>query len=306
MNYKIYKLYFRTGLRNGEGNLESNSVEIPSDILFSAIVNEAAAMDLEICENLIANFKNRSLKISDAFPFIEEEYLLPKPLISFKNNTGELYERKLYKKIKHIPISNFSEFVNGNSNPEEILKKTKNLGKNQVDSKFRDNGDDSEIYSISYFRFNENAGLYFILGFENNLDAKFEEILTALSFTGIGGRKTSGLGGFEIEKRNLPEEFQNKIDTENAKMLISTSMAKETELEKIDENANYSLLRRGGFIYSEDRTAAYAPTKRKRTMHFFKSGSIFNRQFDGDIFRVEENFVHPVYRYGVAMWLEVR
>lgn len=307
MRYKIYKMYFKTGVRSGMGKTELNSIEIPADIIFSAIVNEASKIDNKILNNILSGFKDKKLLLSDAFPFIGEEYLLPKPLISFDKNSGDSSEKKLYKKISHIPISDFKDYVMGNSNPQEILEKIEILGSTQIDTKIQKKLEgDNEIYFLSYFRFNKDNGLYFILGFENSSRQElFDNLLYSLSFTGIGGKKTSGLGKFEMIEENLPKEISNKINTKGANMLLTSSMAGEDELEKIDEDANYALIRRGGFIYSEDKIGSKNNVKRKRTMHFFKSGSIFNKKFEGDLFRVDDGFVHPVYRYGIPMWLEV-
>ncbi len=306
MNYKIYKMYFKTGLRIGTGKIESHSVEMPSDIIFSAIINEASQLNSETCDKVVALFKEKSLQISDAFPFIGDEYFLPKPLIKFSNASGDSSEKKLYKKIKHIPLSNFEAYVKGESDPEEILKKSENLGHNQIDTKIQKKlKGDNEIYNLSYYRFNDGNGLYFILSYEEEYEEIFDNILYSLSFSGIGGKKTAGLGKFETIEESLPKKIENKINTEKSTMLLSTSMAKEEELYKIDENANYNLIRRGGFIYTENPAGRGTVTRRKRTMHFFKSGSIFETKFQGDIFRVDDGFVHPVYRYGIPLWLEV-
>lgn len=307
MKYKIYKMYFKTGVRCGMGKTELNSIEIPSDIIFSAIINEASKIYEENLNNILDCFINRKLLLSDAFPFIGEEYLLPKPLISFVKESGDSTEKKLYKKISHIPISKFEEYIGGKSKPQEILDKTENLGNMQVDPRIQKKFEgDNNIYYISYYRFNKDCGLYFVLAFEDDeCEEIFDNIIYALSFTGIGGKKTSGLGKFEIVEENLPKELFGKINTQKANMLLNSSMAREDELYKINEDSKYTLIRRGGLIYSEHSKASEIVTKRKRTMHFFKAGSIFNNKFEGDIFRVDDGFVHPVYRYGIPMWLEV-
>lgn len=307
MKYKIYKMYFKAGVRCGTGKTESNSIEMPSDIIFSSLINEAAKIDEKILKEALDFFKERKILLSDAFPFLGDEYLLPKPLISFDKNSGDSSEKKLYKKITHIPISYFSEYVKGNSDPQEILNKTENLGNTQIDTKIQKKLEgDNEIYNLSYFRFNKNNGLYFILGFEDEVCEKlFDDLIYSIAVTGIGGKKTSGLGKFQVVKKDLPREISNKINSEKAKMLLTSSMAREDELEKLDQDANYALIRRGGFIYSEDKEGSKNTVKRKRTMYFFKAGSIFNKKFEGDIFRVDDGFIHPVYRYGIPMWLEV-
>lgn len=307
MKYRIYKMYFKTGIRIGENQLETNSIEIPADILFSAIVNEASQISQELCEKIIEKFKNKSLKISDAFPFIGEEYLLPKPLVKISREESNSTEKKLYKKIKHIPLKYYKSYIEGKSDPNAILKISSQLGKNQVVTKIKySENEDNEIYNISYYRFDKDNGLYFLLGYAAEEDLEdFDETLFGLSFTGIGGKKSSGLGKFEIEENELPKEFENKIDTANSKILLTTSMYKKEELESQAGDSNYALVRRGGFIYSENSYLSKDTAKRKKTMYFFKSGSTFEEKYQGDVFRVDKDYSHPVYRYGVAMWLEV-
>lgn len=307
MKYRIYKMYFKTGIRIGDNQLETNSIEMPADILFSAIVNEASQISEKLCEKIIEKFKNKCLKISDAFPFIGEEYLLPKPFVKISKEESSSTEKKLYKKIEHIPLQYYKSYIEGKSNPNEILKISSQLGKNQVATKIKySENANNEIYSIGYYRFDPNNGLYFLLAYEEEEDLEnFDEILFNLSFTGIGGKKSSGLGKFEIIEKDLPTEFENKIDTENAKILLTTSMYKKEELKHRTGDSNYTIVRRGGFIYSENPYLSKDIAERKKTMYFFKSGSTFEHTYQGDVFRVDKNYSHPVYRYGIAMWLEV-
>lgn len=304
MKYKIFKLHFKTGVRSGVGSLESNSVDILADVIFSALVNEASSMENGTLDTLLYGFKNRDLKLSDAFPFIGEEYFMPKPLKIFSKKTGEdsgnSTEKKLFKKITHIPLSHWNEYLKEKSDPREIKELTDQIGSSGIDTRIK-TGEKNELYRLKYFRFDESSGLYFILGYtEEKYLSLIQEVLKSLSFSGIGGKKSSGLGKFTFEMSELPEELEGKIDTEKSQMLLTTSMAAEKEIDSV--SGNYLLVRRGGFIYSESSSM---PTFRKRTMHFFKSGSIFRDRFDGEIFRVDKGFSHPVYRYSVPMWLEV-
>lgn len=307
MIYRIYKMHFKTGLRVGTGSIESNSIEMPSDFLFSAVINEASKISEEYCEALLKMFFEKKIKLSDAFPFIGEEYLLPKPIKSIKGSSGDSNEKKLYKKISHIPLKYFNEFINGSSDPKEILLISDRLGFTQTDTKIKySKTSENEIYSLSYYRFNKDNGLYFICGFETeNEEEIFDDIFYGLSFTGIGGKKSSGLGKFEVEVDNLPKELINRIDSPNSNMLLTTSMATEEELNNISNNGTYFLIRRGGFIYTECPLTKDTITTRKKTMYFFKSGSIFKERFEGKIFRVDKDFPHPVYRYSIPIWMEV-
>lgn len=307
MKYKIYRLYFRAGLRIGGGKMESNTIDLPSDVLFSAIINEASQMDAATCNKAIELFRDKKLVLSDGFPFIGDDYFLPKPMISIDGTDNDASNKKLFKKIAYIPLGDFRLFLKGESNPESLLKELGNLGRNQMDAKIQKVADgENELYNVSYYRFGKGNGLYFILGFDgDDVETLFDELLYGLSYTGIGGKKTAGLGKFTMEEDDLPSPLREKINTPDGTILLSTSMAREDELDELDPTSAYALVRRGGFIYSEDAVGSASASRRKRTMHFFKAGAVFNRQFKGDLFRVDDGYVHPVYRYGIPMWMEV-
>ncbi|MDO5725884.1 MAG: type III-A CRISPR-associated RAMP protein Csm4 [Tissierellia bacterium] len=308
MKYTIFKLFFKKGLRIGNIHLDSNQIEISADILFSAIVNEAASMGEEKCAEILELFMKDRLIISDAFPSIKDELFLPKPLISNFEDSGDSNEKKAFKKLKFIPLSKWEEFINGKSNPDELNQLFSNFGTSELNTKIKHSiSGEHDIYNISYFRFQANSGLYFLLGYELDSDyEKFEELLHDLSFTGIGGKKSSGWGSFVFIEIDTPKELLNRLNTPNSNMLLTTSMAKESELKFIfEKDCSYRVSRRGGFIYTENKNAINDNTKRKQTMHFFKSGSIFDKRFEGDIFEIGKGFSHSVYRYGKPMWLEV-
>lgn len=307
MKYKIYRLYFSAGLRVGGGKIESNTIDLPSDVLFSAIINEASQIDSITCNKAIELFREKKLVLSDGFPFIGDDYFLPKPMISIDGRDGDASNKKLFKKIAYIPLEDFRLFLKGESNPENLLNEIGSLGRNQMDAKIKKMADgENELYNVSYFRFGKGNGLYFILGFDgDDAETLFDEILYGLSYTGIGGKKTAGLGKFTMEEDDLPPPLRGRINTPGGTILLSTSMAREDELDQLDPTSAYALVRRGGFIYSEDAMGSASISGRKRTMHFFKAGAIFSRQFKGDLFRVDDGYVHPVYRYGIPMWMEV-
>ena len=132
-----------------------------------------------------------------------------------------------------------------------------------------------------------------------------EELLDALSYTGIGGKKSTGLGKFDFRRakeadiKSLKEALERKRDWN---MLLSSAFPQEDELENAMEGASYLLEKRSGFVASED----YADTfRRKRDMYVFAAGSCFKERFAGDIFEVSDGGRHPVYRYAKALFLGV-
>ncbi|MDO5719086.1 MAG: type III-A CRISPR-associated RAMP protein Csm4 [Tissierellia bacterium] len=303
MKFIIYKLEFQKGLRIGNGRIDLAEIEIPADIIFSSIINEAGNQDINLCEDLIDE-----ILLSDAFPYVKDEFFLPKPLINIANNSGDSSEKKEFKKLKYIPLSRWDIFIKGDSDPRELNEIFQNHGEKIVDTRINYNESGKhDIYNIGYYRFYKDSGLYFILGYKSDeLQEMIDELLYSLSFTGIGGKKSTSLGKFKMIEEDMPDILEKRINKEKSNMILTTSMAKEEELKSLFKGkSNYSLKRRGGFIYTEDDNALKSISKRKRTMHFFKSGSIFSERYYGDLFRVDSGFDHPVYRYSKPIWMEV-
>ena len=67
--------------------------------------------------------------------------------------------------------------------------------------------------------------------------------------------------------------------------------------------ASYSLIRRGGFVYSADYAAE---PRRKKDIYLFQPGSVFEKRFKGSVFDVSDGGSHPVYRYAMPLWMGVQ
>ena len=95
----------------------------------------------------------------------------------------------------------------------------------------------------------------------------FEELFLSLSYTGIGGKRSSGFGKFDFCVEDIPPNIKNRIGVcKNQFMTLSVSMAQQNELEKSLQNARYLLTKRSGFIFSE----TYAQTMRKKKDFYYK------------------------------------
>lgn len=88
-----------------------------------------------------------------------------------------------------------------------------------------------------------------------------EELLESLSYTGIGGKKNSGMGKFQFRKGKPSPELEKRLCEKSSRnILISTALPMESELEIALEDASYLLEKRSGFVASVD----YAPEWRKK------------------------------------------
>jgi CRISPR-associated protein Csm4 len=76
MKKSIIKLKFLTPLHVGNRNLSDSRYEIKSDTIFSALCLESGNIP-----KLVEQVREGRLKISDALPYIQDYYYIPKPMI---------------------------------------------------------------------------------------------------------------------------------------------------------------------------------------------------------------------------------
>lgn len=324
MEYKIYKLRFKTGVHFGNGLLNDSINIVKADTLFSALYLEA--LNIGKNDELYEMVNDNRLYISDAMPYVNEDiFLVPKPIIQVKtekkqndiNLENNSVIKKRVKNMKFLPITNLDDFLNGEIEKidDTILKigffegmtkaRVRNLDEKGIPV-------DTLPYHIGVYNFDENVGLYIIIAYENDEVQKLiEQLLANLSHTGIGGKMTSGLGKFDIEIKELTLEFKDKLYTKKhisdkifkKYMSLSTSLPKDDELEEALENSSYLMEKRSGFIYSTSYSDEF---RRKKDMYVFSSGSCFENIFDGDVYDVSEGQgKHKVYRYAKPLFLGV-
>ena len=324
MEYKIYKLRFKTGVHFGNGLLNDSFNTVKADTLFSALYLEA--LNIGKNDELYEMVNYNRLYISDAMPYVNEDiFLVPKPIIQVKTenkqNDIDLENNSVIKKrvknMKFLPITNLDDFLNGEIEKidDTILKigffegitkaRVRNLDEKGIPV-------DTLPYHIGVYNFDENVGLYIIIAYENDEVQKLiEQLFANLSHTGIGGKRTSGLGKFDIEIKELTLEFKDKLYTKKhisdkifkKYMSLSTSLPKDDELEEALENSSYLMEKRSGFIYSTTYSDEF---RRKKDMYVFSSGSCFENIFDGDVYDVSEGQgKHKVYRYAKPLFLGV-
>ncbi len=303
MDYKLYKLDFKAPVHFGTGVLNESAISFCADTFFSALYIEA--LKLGIADELYAAVDTGQLLISDAFPYMDKQYFLPKPMLYIEpKDQGNSKVKKQYKKLKYIPVEEVSNFLSGDLNPENCS--LENLGKeySQVMAAVRREEEDALPYRVGNYLFNDKCGLYIIAAFaDEDVMYMLDDLFDSLSYTGIGGKRGSGKGRFELKQGNMDASLESMLGKESDKyMLISSALPTESELEKALEGASYLIQKRSGFVYSE----SYAEEEmKKRDMYTMQAGSCFNEKFVGDIYDVNEGGSHPVYRYAKGMFLGV-
>ena len=335
MSYLLYKLRFLNGIHIGtaSGNtLEETMISVYSDTFYSAIFNEY--MKIYNDDELYKISETGEFLISDLLPFKEKEdmstdFYLPKPFISVQRNETtkekndeEVIDRKKVKATNFIPADKLGEYFSflktGKNFPEidDDFGKKELYTKNKVSLK----NEDTKLYNIEVFKFNEKSGLYFIVRLPENNEWQeiFENLLESLSLTGIGGKRNSGFGQFISEDpmffdgedfdaiESESDAYINKaLYSEEEKYLsISSYSPKIEEIEKIKESENYyQLIKRSGFVNS----SLYSEQAEKRKqVYMLSSGSVLSFKPEGKILDLNLHGKHSIYRMGKPIVLGVK
>lgn len=303
MEYVVYKLEFTTSVHFGNGMLSDTGVTFCADTLFSALYIEAMKLGKESI--FFSEVEHGNLLFTDAFPYIGDQYYLPKPMLYVEpKERGNSSDKKKIKRMKYIPVEEVDNFLNGTM--DLAASKMNELGYNsmQVMAAIRSEREDTLPYYVESYYFNEGNGLYIIAAYDNDEGRELlDELLESLSYTGIGGKRASGKGKFVVKIGKKAESLLRLLNRKSSRhMLLSSALPKEDELEKTLDGASYLLQKRSGFIYSD----TYAEEQRKKQDLFvFQAGSCFVNCFDGDIYDVGNNGGHSVYRYAKPIFMGV-
>lgn len=304
MEYGIYKLSFPQGVHFGRNSLESGDNTFCADTLFSALCQEAVKGDM--LDRMLRFVRNGELFLSDAFPYKGDELFLPKPImyIDSRENEGDSKTEKIYKKMKYIPCSLFETYLKGHLLPEQA-ETFNDFGFLYRKTSVSIRGEEEPVpYRVGVYYYNEGNGVYFIAGSgDGEIRAFLEKLLLSLSYNGIGGKRNSGLGRFQYERKELPQFISDHIGRQGNKYItLSVSLPKESEIEAVLDGAQYKILKRSGFVASEHYADEW---RRKKDLYVFASGSCFMRMFSGDVYDVSNKGRHAVYRYAVPMFMGV-
>lgn len=303
MKTAIYLLNFKSAVHFGKKRLSDNQPVIKADTLFSALFIEA----LKIGQN--TEYLLNDLIISNTFPYLQGNCYLPKPLINKEVKREEVDDAKIFKKLEYIPVDRYLDFINEKFKAEDakdciddfLFGSNITFEKVAIESKQAIEREETQPYTIGAYKYNKDCGLYFIAqGAEQSLHL-LEENLNSLQYSGIGGKRFSGLGQFEYSKIE-DEELDEIINSKGEKNILLSNAMFEVNDNDVLQNANYILEKRSGFIQSNNFEQQIV---KKRDYFTFIAGSVFDKRFKGHIVNVGVDGNHPVYRYAKAFWIGV-
>jgi len=326
MDYAVYKLEFTTALHigndSGSATLPSAEMTIHSDTLFSALCIESIqAGGKELLRELYTRVWSGELIFSDLFPYRNENYFLPKPILKDESLAGthNIKEHKAFKRLKYISASSMADYLaflrgRGKFDVVKAGEMLEGMSISEVRHWVSIKGqDEPQPYHVGCLKFNRDSGLYLIVAYQREEDISLvTRLLEALSLSGIGGKRSAGLGKFNIDDpifldapyseglEALADLLKNKGGA--WQMLLNTALPRDEELDQACDGGSYTLVRRGGFVQSD---RYYPHQVKKRLIYAFAPGSCFKVPFAGDIYDVSHEGGHPVYRCLKPMFMEV-
>lgn len=297
MTYKMYIMNFHTA-HFGAGSLDSSKITFAADRLFSALAIEAKKMGK--MEEFVSLAGLDGFVLSDAFPYKSGPFL-PKPIGFPKFDQADLTtdvkevrrQAKMAKKLQFIPLDKFDSYVSGTLFEDAEHGVTNIVTKNQPHV-------DGALYQVSTVRFTDNSALY-VIATESEL---LNELMASLQYTGIGGKRSSGYGKFDLTITDIPDGFKNRLTNvhQGPVMTLTTSLPVEKELEYAMETGSYLLSKSSGFAFSTETNENY----RKQDLYKFASGSTFSETFTGQIVDVRPlDFPHEVLSYAKPLFFKM-
>lgn len=328
MKYYLLQFKFLTPVHFGTaGNKKGDGLQAfncCADTLFSALVTEAAALSDSLCGEYIEAARDGRLLLSDLMPYYSgsgEELYVPVPLhrkekvnpldlrLSFKELCLQYEERRGYENMEYIRVSGIYDYLH----PMQITdagQAQPDLGWSGVQRRM-DCRSGGSAYYVSNYTFAPGAGLYCIIGVENeellNLLVKTAELL---GLSGIGGRRSSGFGKFILKGAPLALDpyctgdagmLYNLLNARTGcpQMALSVLCPQESCISIVKQGA-FKLLKRSGFIYNRSAQSF----EKRSSVYMLQAGSCFPERVEGRLLEFAAGGAgHSVYRYGKAIYM---
>ena len=310
----------------GVGEEATNST-LHSDTLFSALCNVWAQIDWYLQKagskpfnDLLQLFVEGTppFKISSGFPYIGDQFFLPRPLnepsILFSKDTTREEYGKYVKKLSFIPINKFKEWITNDGGSEGLAYDFKGkedtwcFGSAVVSPKTTVDriNSESNIYHTENFFFKDGCSLYAIVELSKDVSAEhFKIVLDHMKKSGIGGNRNVGQGAIkEIIFDETPAEINNlfSLPDDNGYCLISLYYPYRILPE--DNVKEYDLILRKGWIGSHSVNKSL----KKKTCYMFSEGSIFKDIDNGKLVdtKPEKFHEHLIWQYGYSMTIPAK
>ena len=340
--FEVFKLQPRGAFHFGTPGvgIEATIERCPSDTLYGAMLLEAGQAGMPFPTPAPdGTLAEPRFRLSSCFPYAGDTLLFPTPrLAPTQRAEPQPGQRKRTKNIRYVSPTILRDLLTGASlldwTPDEhgqgrgrlyqdgavliageetpqferrngVRDDTRLWSVDRVDHVTVDRlSQASAYYAVGQVRFAGGCGLYVLAQVRDGaVGDQLFDLLTRLGHTGLGGRRSHGLGQFDVQRTGtitLPDG-----DGSERVMLLSRYLPAPGELEKgvLSAGAAYDLQRVGGWLQSPA-----APSRLRKTIHLLAEGSVV-RCIDGrspqgrvvDVRPDGDLVPHPVWRYGLAL-----
>lgn len=301
LTFQLYLMKFQSA-HFGSSLLEETQATFTADRLFSALFMEAMKYNLE--NEFYQLAVSDDFQLSDAMLYNNGLYF-PKPIgyplrnnIKRSDKNESRREAKKVKELNYLYEDDFDYFISGEAQLEDLeqfASEEKMLFTKEAKTSV---GEDP--YRIGTVHYESNTALAVIA----RQHALSDQLFESLQYSGLGGKRSSGLGQFKLEIAPLEDYLSERITTKSQEplMLLTKAIANDNELEGVLEGSAYLLEKASGFAYSRAGKDNY----RKQDLYKFKAGSTFQSSFEGTIIDVApDEFPHPVWNYSKPLFLRL-
>ncbi len=317
-----YKLKFETPVHFGAaelgGKLEAINFCYTSDTLYSALCCELA--DSKFFTYFIDAVAQGKILLSDLLPYTAENFYLPKPVLlvesdkkiksdSLEEVRKQSTQRKKQKKMEYLRASNLKKYFSALKSGENFIESS-DFGVTNLIQKVSCRESETLPYYVAEFSFKNDSGLYLIAIFDSEkYSATFKNFLNSLGLSGIGGKRSSGFGKFQISEEIILDEtcanedlnaLQKMLTAENSnwQMCISSILPVAEDI-PILKNSYYHLKKRGGFI-----TALTGENDRKKnSIYMLGAGSCLPKRIEGRKVILDKINGNEIFRFGKGIFV---
>lgn len=328
MMYYIFTLKFLTPVHFGDtangGSLDKFSIQCSADTLFAALCNEAANKGSNTVETLVKKTAESKIVFSSLFPYWRTAdddlyFYLPKPLLKLEQEeqqSAKSFEEikqlatklKKQKKSTYIRASQINSLLESGSSDRQFA--VPEFAAPLVAGRVALREEKPLPYYVGSYVFSEHSGLYFILGVEHEEEFTFiKDLLLSLGYSGIGGKRSSGYGKFELADNDLMlyddgTAIALMLYNEKSKyqMCLAPVCPRVDEIDVVKQGS-YKLIKRGGFIAS----SAAKDNIKRNSIYMLQEGSCFPERLRGQMLQqTVDGLAHDVYRDGIGMFVGLK
>jgi len=298
-----------------------------SDTLFGALTWAVQVLDGKAAaEAWVEAFRSQEppVLLSSALPYREGVAFVPRPqrrlAFDFESASTEEWDPKTLKRTEYIEVSLLSLWRSGwpdsppvslgealvarergwTANGSRYLWKTALRPGVALDRRTSA----SQVYSVLATSYACSLALYVLAETERDLDG-LERLLTALGRTGVGGRRTGGLGAFRCKRVNSPLPLTARPIGLSLSLVWPRPDELAAGMLSPPEERGHRIIERRSWISSPPWS-----TSRTRTVAMLGEGSYLNPALSpivgglADVTPGVRDRRHPVYRYGLGLFLD--